>query len=40
MSELRARNVKPGKDVKDVKEKVETQAGRATCRGDWKLTSR
>jgi hypothetical protein len=40
MSELRARNVKPSKEVKDVKEKVENQVRRVTCSGDWKLTSR
>jgi hypothetical protein len=35
MSELRARNVKPSKEVKDVKEKVENQVRIVTCSGDW-----
>jgi hypothetical protein len=34
MSELRARNVKPSKEVKDVKEKVESQVRKVICSGD------
>jgi len=40
MSELRARNVKPSKEVKHVKEKVESQVRQVTCRRNWKLMSR
>jgi hypothetical protein len=39
-SELRARNVKPSKEVKDLKEKVESQVREVTCSGKRKLTSR
>jgi len=34
MSELRARNVKPSKEVKDIKEKAESQVRRVACSGE------